>query len=295
MPYSVVRRDDELEGNAVRHFTASFVRKITEGRLEVNRFGMGKDSWLSVESSGSSEAVKTYLILSGSCRLIEDASVLLPGDLLVVGELEEFVNLKMLEDCEILAHCFGVPVYEELGKDLEHFTRILYKIQEKDAYTEAHCKRVYKLASEMAEALGYKGKRYFNLMRAARYHDLGKIYVEDGILNKPGPLDETEFAKMREHVVLGAEMVKGTFSAEIFNILSQHHERLDGTGYPRGLSGEDISEEGRILAICDSFDAMVTDRVYKKGKDWDEAIVELRGHAGTMFDPRLVEVFAALD
>jgi len=146
----------------------------------------------------------------------------------------------------------------------------------------------------MAARLRFSGNRLFNLTFATRYHDLGKIHIEDELLNKPDKLTTEEYSRMKEHVLLGKEMILHDFNEEIFRIIVQHHERMNGSGYPYGLSGDEISEDGRLIAICDSYDAMVTDRVYKRGKTPEEALQELRDLSGTLFDSRLVEAFIAM-
>jgi len=146
----------------------------------------------------------------------------------------------------------------------------------------------------MAARLRFSGNRLFNLTFATRYHDLGKIHIEDELLNKPDKLTTEEYSRMKEHVLLGKEMILHDFNEEIFRIIVQHHERMNGSGYPYGLSGDEISEDGRLIAICDSYDAMVTDRVYKRGKTPEEALQELRDLSGTLFDSRLVEEFIAM-
>jgi len=128
-----------------------------------------------------------------------------------------------------------------------------------------------------------------NILLAANFHDIGKISITDEILNKPDKLTLDEFNIMKSHVNNSYDILSESISPQVIEILMQHHERLDGSGYPNGLKGNQISLSGRILAIADSFDAMTTDRVYKLGKTADLAIEELP-NLSNLYDQSIVEV-----
>jgi HD-GYP domain-containing protein (c-di-GMP phosphodiesterase class II) len=126
----------------------------------------------------------------------------------------------------------------------------------------------------------------------ALLHDIGKIGVPDAILRKPGGLTEDEWEKMKLHPLHGEKILRNIpFLEGASQIVSQHHERWDGTGYPFGLRGEDIILGARLFAVVDAFDAMISDRVYRKGRSYEEALKELGRCAGTHFDPLIVEAF----
>jgi HD-GYP domain-containing protein (c-di-GMP phosphodiesterase class II) len=135
--------------------------------------------------------------------------------------------------------------------------------------------------------------------RAVRYaaltHDLGKIAVPSHILNKPGPLDVDEWEVMRRHTIVGSELLrKIPFFADVHPLVRSHHERWDGGGYPDGLAGDSIPIGARILTVCDSYNAMVTNRPYRAALNGSEATAELTRNAGSQFDPGVVEALLRL-
>ena len=145
----------------------------------------------------------------------------------------------------------------------------------------------------------YSDDYYRNIVLAAPLHDIGKIKIPDVILNKPGKLTEKEYEVIKKHSVYGAEIVRKTiYSIEnkayadvAYNIAKYHHERFDGTGYPEKLSGENIPLEARIMALADVYDALVSDRVYKKAYPKEKAIQIIKEGSGTQFDPLLAALF----
>jgi len=165
-------------------------------------------------------------------------------------------------------------------------------IEAKDPYTKGHCGRVSAFSLILAKEIGYSDDQLETLEFGAFLHDIGKIGVRDAVLLKPGPLDEDEWEHMRSHPIKGyeiatkIEMLKPTMAA-----VRNHHERWDGKGYPDGLAAEEIPLVARIVAIADAFDAMATDRPYKRALPLEDCEGLLRKNAGKMFDPDLVEVF----
>ncbi len=162
----------------------------------------------------------------------------------------------------------------------------------RDHETEGHCRRVVEYTRLMAVRMGITGSELTRLCHGALLHDIGKIGVPDGILHKPGALTEAEWQVIRQHPELGAQMVADVEQLEHARmVITNHHERYDGSGYPRGLRGEAIPLGARIFAIADSFDAMTSTRPYRKGLGLAGARQELRRCAGSDFDPQCVEVF----
>ena len=162
----------------------------------------------------------------------------------------------------------------------------------KDAETEGHCQRVTAFCIAIAKAMPVSPAYLPILARAAFLHDIGKMAVPDGILRKPGPLNDDEKKIMRTHCDIGYNMlIRIPFLRDAAEIVLAHQEFFDGTGYPRGLKGEQIPLGARIFTIADSLDAMISDRPYRKALPMSHACGEIRRCSGTQFDPKVVEVF----
>ncbi len=165
-------------------------------------------------------------------------------------------------------------------------------IEARDPYTKGHCGRVAAYSLVLAKESGYPDDGLETLEFGAFLHDIGKIGIKDAVLFKPGPLEPDEWAHMREHPVKGYEIAsKIEMLKPIMSAVRNHHERWDGTGYPDTLVGEEIPMAARIVAIADAYDAMATDRPYKKAMSLDECEAMLRKASGKMYDPALIEIF----
>ena len=164
----------------------------------------------------------------------------------------------------------------------------------KDPYTFGHSQRVVKLAMLVADEMDLDYEQHYTLQLAASLHDIGKIGMPDNILKKADSLEDFEMVKAKNHPIVGSEILGeiGELS-EVASIVRHHHERYDGKGYPDGLSGDAIPLHSRILFILDAYEALASDRVYRKGMGREKALEIIRSNAGTQFDPKLVEAFAA--
>lgn len=162
-------------------------------------------------------------------------------------------------------------------------------VEDKDVYTAGHSKRVAIYSVRIAEALGLSEQEQTTIYQAGLLHDIGKILTPESILLKPRKYTRSEYNIIKNHSADGEKMVLFISSfKEYATIIRHHHERFDGEGYPDGLKGEDIPLLSRIMSVADAFDAMTTNRIYKARKTFDKAILELKKHAGTQFDPYII-------
>jgi HD-GYP domain-containing protein (c-di-GMP phosphodiesterase class II) len=166
---------------------------------------------------------------------------------------------------------------------------LMVALAHKDAYTEEHTRRVALRAVQVGEELGLQPPRLRSLAVGGLLHDIGKLRCPDDILKKPGPLTDPEYEIVREHAEAGRKLLKelGGFGEAVLRLVQGHHERLDGTGYPRGVAEGEIDLDTRILAVCDVYDALRSTRVYREAWSHERALALLHG-SGTAFDPRCV-------
>jgi putative two-component system response regulator len=206
-------------------------------------------------------------------------------------------NQKALEDrAAWLAEKVAEATSEILDREREMITRLSRAAEFRDPETGAHIMRMANYSRLIAEQLGLPGEEQELILRAAPMHDVGKIAIPDQILLKPGRLDEEELVIMKTHAEKGYEILRGSRSRllDLAALIAwTHHEKVDGSGYPRGLRGEEIPLHGRIVAVADVFDALTSERPYKKAWDIERTVQWLRDCAGQHFDPDCVEAFLA--
>lgn len=160
----------------------------------------------------------------------------------------------------------------------------------KDPYTAGHSQRVSDMAYRVCEIMGLSTHHTEKVHIAAHLHDIGKIGVPDAVLNKNGKLTDEEWQYMKKHPIIGAEILSKSHTLmSVADIVLAHHERYDGKGYPNGIAGADIPVGARIIAICDSIDAMTSNRCYRKAHDFEYCYKEIENNLGKMYDPIIGE------
>jgi len=225
--------------------------------------------------------------------------------LLMFGEVrhekrEPFTPEKILLASSIGDQAASAIHRAVLFQELEHsymqaVLTLANAVDAKDTYTGDHSQRLTHMALQIGEELGLTSLEIESIRYGAILHDIGKIGVPDGILNKPARLDEDEWIVMRQHPVIGERILAPIPRLQgASRIIRHHHERYDGKGYPDGLAAEEIPIGARILTVVDSYSAIVDKRVYKDARTQAEAIAELNKNSGTQFDPRVVDVFLRL-
>ncbi len=189
---------------------------------------------------------------------------------------------------------------EKLAADLRlaksaniQFVNVLAEtIESNDRFTAGHCNRMRFLSVELGRLAGLTPEELDVIEYAALLHDLGNMNIPETILNKNGPLTEGECSEIRRHPTIGERMLRVIpLMEQVAGVIASHHESYDGTGYPKGLKGTDIPIMSRVIAVADAFDAMSSDRPYRKGLQLEVVLGELTRAAGTQFDPELVKIF----
>ena len=245
------------------------------------------------------------------CSLVSSRSIVKPIAHVVshlrnaerTGVLPEFtIDLSSTTEIRELAESYNRAAgsvrnaQENLqGAYVEFVGSLANALDARDRYTSGHSFRVSQTSCATAAAMGLNPEQVERIRIGALLHDIGKIGITDRVLQKPGRLTNKEFAIVKEHPVIGRRILEGVQGlAPYIEAVELHHENWDGTGYPKGQSREETPVDARIIHVSDAYDAMTTNRSYRRGMTHQQAIRELFTHAGTQFDPRIVQVFARL-
>jgi len=206
---------------------------------------------------------------------------------------------KPLDHIELLARVRSLLQIRRLTEQLEHAESVVFAlaaaVEAQDPYTEKHLQRMASLSERLARAAGLDSEQVVAVRYGSILHDVGKMGINETILRKPGPLTEEERARVREHPIIGAQIVQSMrLARQIAPIVRGHHERWDGQGYPDALKGEEIPLGARIVALVDAYDAMTTDRPYRAALSPELIRAELEHNAGKQFDPDLTVLLLRL-
>jgi len=259
---------------------------------EVMLQNIKKDNNSYISPGEKPELMEFFYILKGiiEIKFNSEYKKLSKGDYIYVHELEQTVQFRTLEDTQLL-YITSKPTFFSLSKSINELMEISKESQKKDMYTHDHGSRVQKYSIKIANALNLNNDKVENIAFASLFHDVGKIHIPDEILMKPDKLTEDEMNCVKEHPGSGYNMLQETYYKQISKIVKQHHERLDGCGYPEGLKEQEIMIEAKIIGIADAFDAMTTNRPYRRAMTEDEAIEELRKDVESgKYDKKLFEI-----
>ncbi len=209
--------------------------------------------------------------------------------------VDDFIT-KPADHEELIARVRSLIRVKTLNDQLENVENVLYTlvniIDAKDSYTRGHSERVTKFALVLAKEMSFSRENLNLLEKASKLHDIGKIGVPEAILNKPAALTEEEFNEIKKHPAIGEKICSPMKTlGPILKILRYHHERFDGKGYPDGMKGNDIPLEARIIAVVDSFDAMATDRPYRKKLEKERIIAIFKSGLGSQWDEKIANIF----
>ncbi|NLI54234.1 MAG: HD domain-containing protein [Clostridiales bacterium] len=267
-----------------------------QGDLEVMLYRIGGESVVWLYPASDPDAIEFFFVHEGVVELALDDGVvsLGPGESFSVSGLTREIPVKMQGATQIL-YVTNCPAYESVSRFEESLSELLKRVNEKDHYTYRHSKAVlhYSLALYDAMQESCPAIPRDDLAVAALFHDVGKCFVPVEILQKPEKLEHAELRYILRHPVDSGRMLLPKFGEQIAEIARNHHERLNGSGYPRGLRTEDISLSSQIVAVADVFDAMTTDRGYNVVKTFSEAAAELLS-LPEEFDTRITKVLSRL-
>lgn len=214
-------------------------------------------------------------------------------------DLDYKVDIKGTDEMASLGKAFNGMAYSlfEYKEQLrDYFHRIIQSLvrmlEAKDKYTSGHSERVAEYAADIGRAMGLSEERVELLKKAAQIHDIGKLAIDEGILNKKEKLTEEEWRVIKEHPAIGGEILRpALLDEEVMSVVSSHHERYDGTGYPGRLKGDHINLLAQIISVADSYDAMTSPRAYRNLMSKEKALDELEKGSGAQFNPEVVKKF----
>ncbi|WP_341200851.1 HD-GYP domain-containing protein [Planomicrobium okeanokoites] len=251
-----------------------------------------KDKLMMLFPSDEADVQEFFYILNGEMelKLNGEVTMLGPDDLISVKNLEEVLQITAKSDVTFLS-ISNAMVFHSLSEDIKELRKIGEIVERKDKYTYRHSSRVSKFAVKTASKMKLDRQRVDDLFIASILHDIGKINIPEEVLNKPGKLTNEEFDMIKKHPGDGADMLRKTAYKKLADIVEQHHERINGRGYPFGLKADEILLEAKIIGVCDTFDAMTEDRSYRKAYTSEYAMEEIRNLSGIQYDPEVVEAF----
>ena len=287
----VMRAGEALE--TVRSKVSRIGLLTTSAALEVMHVDLEREGRITLIPGG--DITEDFYILSGRLRCemtSKDSLTLNPGDSVGTKDLSEHALLIALTDSKIL-YLTSEPQFHLLSDHLQELRSLAVEVELKDGYTADHCDRLQSLSFATAHELGLPPTQLRLLDYGSYLHDVGKIHVPLAILNKPGKLTTDEWTVIKKHPSYGRELIDKTFMKDAGLLVEQHHERFDGSGYPYGLSGDEITVEAAIIAVADTFDAMTTKRPYSPARTEHEAIAELRRYAGIHYPQEVVSAFCS--
>lgn len=260
--------------------------------IELMKQSILKDNTFILFPSEVADAQEYFYILKGEIQAEIEKKVIILGsnDFFSSINLETPVYFTVLKDVEILS-VSTVPVFHYVSKIIEELRKIGQTVEKKDRYTFNHSSRVANYAVKTAAKLKLSREHMENLFLASILHDIGKINIPEEVLKKPSKLTNEEFELVKKHPGDGAAMIRDTPYADIADIVEQHHERVNGRGYPFGLKGDEILVEAKIIGVCDTFDAMTEDRAYRTAFSPEYAMAEINNLVGVQYDETVVKAF----
>lgn len=281
----------------------SFLDRFIQNKAELRLLGKGDGTEVMLQKINANESffiepgenpelMEFFYVLEGSLELECDESktILESRDYFYSHHLKEHIQFMTITDVTLL-YFSTQPTFHYISSVIKDLLHLANSVEEKDIYTHGHIQRVKDYGIKIGSKMKLSKEKIENIGFAALFHDLGKLNIPDEILNKPGRLTDEEFEIIKKHSLWGAEMVTKTYFENISEIIEQHHERIDGSGYPKGLMGSETLIEAKIIAVADSYDAMTSKRSYKDAHIPKEAVDELIQLKDKHYDSDVVDAF----
>jgi putative nucleotidyltransferase with HDIG domain len=267
----------------INHNQPKLIEDISTARefSRISRLGFIRESIICAPLTNKEQVIGTITIANPV-----DGSGFVPSDLELLTTIAAQASIAIR----------NARLYEEQESTyLSTVQALVSAIEANDAYTRGHSERVTRLSLALAKKLGLDDEHLKHLEQAAILHDIGKIGIDVSLLHKKGKLTPADIEVLKLHPSIGVRILEPIhFLGTVREIIEQHHERFDGNGYPNGLGGDEWRIESKILAVCDTFDAMTSDRPYRTALSREIAIQEIKDHSGTQFDPRVAATFVEM-
>lgn len=278
----------------------SLVSASTDG-TEIILHRLNKGGYWSINFKEGFDGTEYIQIIRGALTIVKPSNkvtlmTLMPGDFLTAKPVFDSLSFLALEDTEFL-YVSSQPVFHNYNKLISRLNEMAMKVELKEGFTAEHFDRMAELCIQVGKYFDFSFYNLQVLKLAAYFHDLGKTFIPDCILNKPHTLTDKEMMIIKIHSTYGKEILEEIqipLFQQVGHIVEQHHERYDGTGYPNGLKDEEIDFKAAILAVVDSFVAMTSNRPFQKAKSVDEAMDELQRYKGTRYHPLVVDAFLSI-
>lgn len=259
--------------------------------IEITRYRMPKGLTGIFDALDTLAAIETYNIISGKIIItpfIGENKILEPGDTMVITQSNHSYPFQILEDT-VFTCTANNSIFYIKKQQIEHLTTIMKKLQEIDGSTKEHCLRVQQLSINIARELNMDDAKLDDLFHAARFHDIGKIKIPIQILLKPSSLTKQERSIINTHPLESYKMITGVYGEAVSQMVLQHHERIDGSGYPYGLKDQKINFGAKVIAVADVYDALTAPRPYRPALKPKEAVEIILKETGNHYDINCVK------
>jgi len=293
-PLLILKKGEAIETTTTKKAATSLLSSHDGTEIIHHHLKTGA-RWGMYPEEEQTNLLESVYILSGRLTLhtIKDDTILEQGDFVAGQPVSEHLVFTALEETEFL-YVSSKPMYHYYSSATRKMEYLAVEIEEKDGYTAEHCSRIKDLSMIVGEKMGLNSESLQKLHFGALLHDIGKTEVPESILLKPGKLTDKEWEVMKKHTQFGGQILRKTNIPHLLlaaDVVEQHHERYDGSGYPNGFTKEQICIEAAIVGLVDSFDAITSDRVYQKGRTKESAIAEIKQLRSIKYHPEVVDTF----